>query len=418
MVLPAVLIIAVIAVWPLIRTFWISMYDLRLNDPARNELNVSYGINAEKYANSMPLLLSLLNKEAEAASGKSHTELRELADRLARADAGLREDAALQTRLDRINALLDDFKPVPADMQNIHIDKTGAERMRSELSGIGQSLQTLKEQGTLSRADEAIGLAKAVQQSFTVPNFVGFGHYARLLSEPRLWEALDHTALFTAIAVTLEMLAGLLIALLMNRAFRGRGLVRAAVLIPWATPTAISAMIWHFLYDGQNGIVAKLFAEIGLIPDMGALLSTRAWALFAVVLADVWKTAPFVALLLLAGLQTISASLYEAAQMDGASRWKQFVHVTVPMLKPTFFVALLFRTLDAFRVFDLIYVLTGGGPANSTESISIYAYKTMFAELDFGAGSALSVIVFACVLLISIVYVKLLGGEALSRRIG
>jgi multiple sugar transport system permease protein len=163
--------------------------------------------------------------------------------------------------------------------------------------------------------------------------------------------------------------------------------------------------------------VAKLLMEIGLVSDMSALLSTRTGALASVILADVWKTAPFVALLLLAGLQTIPSALYEAAQVDGASRFKQFFHITLPLLKPTLLVALLFRTLDAFRVFDLIYVLTGGGPANSTESITIYAYKTMFAELNFGAGSALSVIVFVCVLLISMAYVKLLGGETLSRRI-
>jgi len=417
MILPAVLMIAAVAIWPLIRTFWISLYDLRLNDPERNQLNMSYSVNVEKYAESTALLLSLLKKEAAAAQGDRQSELSALADRLSRVNEELKEDAAFKKRLDDVNELLDNFQPVPAELQQIRLDRNKAVRMRQQLSDIKQSVQSLKDGGALSRPDDAIGLTNSVLQSFSVPNYVGFGHYQKLLSEPRLWDALKNTALFTAISVALEMLAGLLIALLINRTFRGRGLVRAAVLIPWATPTAVSAMIWHFLYDGQNGIVAKLLMEIGLVSDMSALLSTRTGALASVILADVWKTAPFVALLLLAGLQTIPSALYEAAQVDGASRFKQFFYITLPLLKPTLLVALLFRTLDAFRVFDLIYVLTGGGPANSTESITIYAYKTMFAELNFGAGSALSVIVFVCVLLISMAYVKLLGGETLSRRI-
>jgi multiple sugar transport system permease protein len=161
-------------------------------------------------------------------------------------------------------------------------------------------------------------------------------------------------------------------------------------------------------------VMAKIFTEIGLIPNMGVLLTTKFWSMFAVIFADVWKTTPFMALLLLAGLQTIPQSLYEAAEVDGASKTQQFFKITLPMLKSTILVALLFRTLDAFRVFDRVYVLTGGGPANSTETISIFAYKTMFAQLNFGAGSALSVVVFICVALISLVFVKLLGSDLIS----
>jgi multiple sugar transport system permease protein len=151
---------------------------------------------------------------------------------------------------------------------------------------------------------------------------------------------------------------------------------------------------------------------------MGSLLTTKAGAMFSVIFADVWKTTPVMALLLFAGLQTIPQSLYEAAEVDGASKFQQFFRITLPMLKSSILVALLFRTLDAFRVFDLIYALTGGGPANSTETISIYAYKTMFAQMSFGEGSALAVVVFLCVALISIGYIKILGADLISDSSG
>jgi multiple sugar transport system permease protein len=229
-----------------------------------------------------------------------------------------------------------------------------------------------------------------------------------------LWASLTNTLTFTIISVGLELVLGLMIALVINRSFRGRGLIRAAVLIPWAIPTVISALMWKFMFDGQNGIMAKFFAMIGLVPDMGLLLTTKWGSMFAIIFADVWKTTPFMALLLLAGLQMIPKSLYEAAAVDGASKVQQFFRITLPQLKSTILVSLLFRTLDAFRVFDLVYVLTGGGPANSTETISIYAYKTMFAQMDFGQGSALSVLVFICVAIISMIFVKLLGSDLIS----
>jgi multiple sugar transport system permease protein len=147
---------------------------------------------------------------------------------------------------------------------------------------------------------------------------------------------------------------------------------------------------------------------------MSSLLTTGSGAMFAVMFADVWKTTPYMALLLLAGLQTIPNSLYEAASIDGASKWRQFVTITLPLLKSSILVALLFRTLDAFRVFDLIYVLTGGGPANSTETISILAYKVLFSQTNFGEGSALAVIVFICVAIISAIYIKILGADFIS----
>ncbi|MZQ86407.1 ABC transporter permease subunit [Paenibacillus sp. 5J-6] len=416
-VLPAAILIGAIAIWPVLRSMWISLYDVRLNDPTRSEIHSTYALDMERYTQTLPILLRTFDKEA-SANKNLNAELRPLKEKAEQIKNELQSDASLNARYEEIDKLLYDFKPVPDELKYMELNNQKAERIQSSLDEMRISLLQLKETGALQRPDDAIGLTKALQDSFIKPNFVGLGHYKRFMTDARLWHALGNTSLFTVYAVSMEMLFGLLIAILINRSFRGRGLVRAAVLIPWATPTAISAMIWHFLYDGQNGVVAKLFAEIGVISDMSTLLSTKQGAMFSIVLADTWKTAPFVALLLLAGLQTISSSLYEAAQMDGANKWKQFVHITLPSLKTTILVALMFRTLDAFRVFDLIYVLTGGGPANSTESLSIYAYKTMFSELNFGAGSALAVIVFICIAVICTIYVKILGGDVISKRGG
>lgn len=418
MILPAVLLIAAVAVWPLLRSFWISMFDLRLNDPTRNTVNYSYSVNVEQYADRLPALLRAVKREAANAEGGAASALSAAEEQLTAFSGELEADPAFRDRLAQVNEQLDAFSPVPEELRFIKVDNAKAEDLKTRLQAVKKELDGLKSVGSLTRPDELTGLTEGLLGIFQAPNFVGLSHYRELLSGNRLWEALGNTITFTVLAVTLEMLLGLLIALLLNRTFRGRGLVRAAVLIPWATPTAVSAMIWHYLYDGQNGIVAKLLYEAGLISDMSSLLSSGSRVMGSVVMADVWKTSPFVALLLLAGLQNIPSSLYEAAWVDGGGRWKQFLHVTVPLLKPAFFVALMFRTLDAFRVFDLIYVLTGGGPANSTETISIYAYKTMFSELDFGGGSALSVIVFLCVLLISMAYVKWLGADAVGRRAG
>lgn len=222
--------------------------------------------------------------------------------------------------------------------------------------------------------------------------FVGLANYAELLGDGRFWGAMLHTAFFTAVSVALELGLGLFLALALNRAFRGRGLVRAAVLVPWSIPTVVAALLWRFLFDTQ-----------------AAWLVHAATAWVPVILADVWKTTPFVALLLLAGLQNIDSALDEAAAVDGAGAWRRLWHVTLPLLRPALAVALIFRTLDAFRVFDLIYVLTGGGPGTSTEPIALYAFNSLFSNLRFGYGAALSVIVFLVTFLLALLYLKGMG---------
>lgn len=239
--------------------------------------------------------------------------------------------------------------------------------------------------------------------------FVWAANYAEIATDERFWSSLGHTAFFTFATVTLEMLLGLFLALAMNRAFRARGAVRAAILIPWALPTVVAALLWRFLFDSQTGLVNALLLKAGALnePFVWFASGTSAWV--PVIIADVWKTTPFVALLLLAGLQNISRDLYEAAAVDGASEWRQLLHVTLPLLKPAVAVALIFRTLDAFRVFDLIYVLTNGGPGTATEPIALYTFNALFQNLRFGYGSALSVVVFVVTFALAMLYMRVLG---------
>ncbi|RKG50236.1 sugar ABC transporter permease [Corallococcus sp. AB011P] len=236
--------------------------------------------------------------------------------------------------------------------------------------------------------------------------FTGLENYVYLLGDARFWSALGNTAYFTAVAVTVELLLAVPLALLLNRAFPGRGLLRASVLVPWAIPTVVSARLWAWMFNPDYGLINRLLggAEINWLGAPG-------YALHAAILVDVWKTTPFVALLVLAGLQGIPEDLYKAARVDGASGWRQFRSITIPLLKPALLLAVLFRSLDAFRVFDAIYVLTEGGPANTTETLSIYAYKTLMRSGDFGYGSTLSVATFLGVVLLAVVWLRWLGRE-------
>ena len=239
---------------------------------------------------------------------------------------------------------------------------------------------------------------------FDISRFIGLGNYLFLLSDERFWNALKNTVYFTTLSVSLELSLGLLIALLLNRPFRFRGGIRAVVLIPWAIPTVVSAKMWEWIYNTDFGILNYL------IGSKINWLGSSFWAMNAAIFMDVWKTTPFVAILLMAGLQGIPQDLYHAAMVDGAGSGFIFRKITLPLLKPVILVVLIFRTLDAFRVFDAVYVLTGGGPANTTETLSIYAYKVLFQTLQFGYGSTLSVVVFLCIGGISIFYIKLMRG--------
>lgn len=214
------------------------------------------------------------------------------------------------------------------------------------------------------------------------------GSFGRLARDPSLRHALLNTGLFTAWTVSLELVAGLALALLLSRPFRGRGLVRAAALVPWALPTAVMAMAWRWIFTAERG------------PFAGWLAAPRT-ALAACVLADVWKTAPFMAILLLAGLAAIPQELYEAAGIDGAGPVRRFFLITLPLLRPTIALAVLFRAVQSFGVFDLVWVLTGGGPGGRTRMIGLYVYDTVFRYQELRYGCALTLVMAACLALIA-----------------
>ncbi len=243
---------------------------------------------------------------------------------------------------------------------------------------------------------------------FDISKFVGLDNYFFLLKDDRFSNALRNTVYFTAVSVSMELFLGLAVALLLNRKFPFKGIATATVLVPWAIPTVVSARMWEWMYNTDFGVLNHL---LGVKVNW---LGSAFWAMNAAVLMDVWKTTPFVVILLLAGLKVIPRELYQAARIDGASGWQIFRRITLPLLMPVILVVLIFRTLDAFRVFDAVYVLTGGGPANATETLSIYAYKVLFQTLQFGYGSTLSVVVFLCVGTLSILYIRFLPREARS----
>lgn len=237
--------------------------------------------------------------------------------------------------------------------------------------------------------------------------FAGLTNYQEILGDPYFWDALRFTTVFTLTSVAAEFLIGLGFALIMNQAFRGRGVTRASILIPWVIPTVVAAQMWAFMFNVTPGFINNVFG----LGDFN-WLGQSGWAAFAVVFADVWKTAPFAALLLLAGLQTIPAELYESARVDGAGVLQRFWHVTLPLLRPAILVALLFRTVEALRVYDLPQVMTGG--AFGTESLSMAVRRYIVETPDPGLGSALSTVTFLIVLGVGIVFVSMIGKDLVS----
>jgi multiple sugar transport system permease protein len=246
--------------------------------------------------------------------------------------------------------------------------------------------------------------------------FVGLDNYRSVLGDESWFNALRVTGVVVVASVAVELVLGMIIALLVNRAFHGRGIVRASVLVPWALTTVVSAKMWAWIYDGRYGVANDLLMRLGLIDQPIIFLVRPEITIWAMVAAEIWKTTPFMALLLLAGLQLIPQELYEASDLDGASRWQAFWRVTLPLLKPTILVALLFRTIDAVRMFDLPRVLTNGGPGKSTETVVLYTYNTFFTSLNFGYGSTLAVMIFLIVVLVSFIYIKVLGAPTQGAR--
>ena len=242
---------------------------------------------------------------------------------------------------------------------------------------------------------------------------VGWENYVDLWTDPVAWQALRTTLVFVGVTVPSELLVGLGMALVMNEAFRGRGVLRAVVLVPWAIPTVVSSQMWRFIFNDRYGLFNFILFG-GDTARYFAPLADPRFAMLAIMAAEIWKTAPFAALIILAGLQTISDEVYEAASIDGANSWQKFRHVTLPLLWPALLLALLFRTIDALRVFDLVFVMTQGGPADATNVLQFYGYKKTFAEGMIGYGSTIAVTVFMISLILALAYLRALKSERLQ----
>ena len=234
--------------------------------------------------------------------------------------------------------------------------------------------------------------------------FVWFDNYQTILTDRYWWTAFVITLVITVVSVVIEFVLGMALALVMHRTIFGKGVVRTAILVPYGIVTVAASYSWYYAWTPGTGYLANL------LPDGSAPLTQQIPSLAIIILAEVWKTTPFMALLLLAGLALVPEDLLKAAQVDGAGPWKRLVKVTLPLIKPAILVALLFRTLDAFRIFDNIYVLTGG--ANDTASVSILGYDNLFKAFNIGLGSAISVLVFLSVAVIAFIYIKLFGASA------
>jgi multiple sugar transport system permease protein len=242
--------------------------------------------------------------------------------------------------------------------------------------------------------------------------WAGLSNYQTVLTSPLWWTDVFNTVFITVVSVAIELTLGMALALIMHRAIFGRGVVRTAVLIPYGIVTVVAAFAWFFAFDPSSGFVNHL----PLIADDKAWFGDRWSAIAVIIMAEVWKTTPFMALLLLAGLTTIDQGLYEAAKVDGASAVQRFFRITLPLMKPAILVALLFRTLDAFRIFDNIFIMTRG--AQSTESVSILGYNQIISRTNLGLGSAVSVLIFIAVLLIAFAFVRLFGVRMAEGRPG
>lgn len=393
-ILPVVLLIGIFSLWPVLQSFSYTFFDYRLNDQQRAGLYLNERFNFDLFHETQ-LYVSLY-----------------LEDDL----ANITEPSDLEEVNDFLNEVL--------AMDEKYVDHSGIQKISSDekeafevyFNNAEQVVEEMTGKYEMVSGEYLKLVIEEFDKTIIPSNFIGLDGYKKALTDKRIQIALVNTLIFTVASVSLELVLGLGLALIMNKAIRGQGIIRTTSLIPWAIPTAVAALMWSYLYDGSSGIIAYFFENIGLVQDSRELLLTSTGAMISTILADVWKTTPYMALLILAGLQTIPANLYEASSIDGANKIQSFFKITLPLLKSSILVALLFRTLDAFRVFDLIFVLTGGGPGGSTETLSIYAYKTMFGQTNFGYGSVIVMLMFICVAIIATIYVKVLGADLMEKN--
>ena len=399
--LPAVIIIVLFSIAPIIGTLRYSFFDMQLNNQAKNDMYMKSNINIALNQETINYLNYYLSIDMELVQNQ---------DTIAKIDEIIKDLSELE------NFIAEEIAPI--DLKSVvQVGKAEqndlAERQQSIVNKLDE-LYAMDDE--FYSPEDTMAVASEFDTSIIKSNFSGEDNFTKVLKDERVHSTLTFTLSFTVISVFAELIFGLALALIMNKPFKGRSLVRTFSLIPWAIPTSVAALIWSYLYNGSSGIVSHIFTTIDLINSPASMLNSARNALGGIIIADVWKTTPYMALLLLGGLQVIPDSLYESSALDGATKWQQFRYITLPLLKPSIFVALLFRTLDAFRILDLIYVLTGGGPGGSTESISLYAYKVMFSQTRFGYGSAIVLIMALVVGIITFVYIKALNVDLLGDK--
>lgn len=391
MIFPAIVLILLFSIMPILESTKYAFFDFQLNDQKKSGTYMRPNYNVPLSDETFEYIDYYLETEASVVQKE---------DTIGYVNQ-LRED--VKKHQQNIKTMLGNSTGI------VETSKENLDVIKSINADIMKALDTLYAKNDVFYSkDDMYAVASELETCIIDSNFIGLDNFKQIIKDPRVIYTLVVTLIFTVISVFCELILGLILALIMNKAMKGRGLIRTFSLIPWAIPTSVAALMWAYLYNGSSGVVANAFSTIGLINEPTELLLTAKAALGAVIMADIWKTTPYMALLLLAGLQVIPNALYESSSLDGANKLMQFRHITLPLLKPSILVALLFRTLDAFRVFDLIWVLTGGGPGGTTESISIYAYKVMFAQTRFGYGSAMVLIMAIAVGIISFAYIKLL----------
>ena len=391
--MPLFILLIIFAIYPIVTSAVYSLFDYRTNDQTVAGLYTSSKFNAPLFYEDAGYITWYLEDDVTLLADADKASAQEIIDGINEVAAPYADttevvsidDSICQETIDKINAYKKDLKAI--------YDRNS-------------SIEFYNGYDKLSLLFDEINTCKISS------NFTGLAAYKQILKDTRFGDSLKTTIIFTVLSVFFEFVLGLGLALIMNKAIKGIGIVRTVSLIPWAIPTAVSALMWSYMYDGSYGVIAKIFTDLGFIASPEVMLLTKTGAMTAAILADVWKTTPYMALLLLAGLQTIDTGLYESASIDGAGPVKTFFAITLPLLKPSILVALLFRTLDAFRVYDLIAVLTGG--AQGTETLSIYAYKLMINQSNYGYGSVVVLAMAACVGIISFIFVKVLGAELLE----
>lgn len=393
-ILPLLIFIGVFSIYPIVTSFMYTFFDYRINDQTANSFYLSERFNGELFYEDCDYINYFLDDDKTLMSEEDQKAVEEIQA--------------------TVSSVMSEYENAKGT-EKISSDKKDElvafkEKLRTDITALYDKYPDVE----FYNKDKIPEILDEMDTCIVKSNFIGLKAYGNLIKDTRFWKALGHTLIFTVISVGFELVLGMLLALIMNKAMKGIGLVRTVALIPWAIPTAVSAMIWSYLYDGSYGIVSFLFNKLGIINSQSAMLLTSHGAMSAAIIADVWKTTPYMALLLLAGLQVIDRGLYESSAIDGAGPVVTFFKITLPLVKPSLLVALLFRTLDAFRVYDLIAILTGGGPGNGTESLSIYAYKLMFDQSNYGYSSVVVMGMFVVVAIIAFLYVKVLGADVMG----